>query len=132
MSAEEATPVVTIRRMSTHSVRFCQSCGGAANLRLVIDGLRRRSEAALRALDMIPIGMLLSVLEDHPVIVNRYARDLLSNLRSNSENLLSSSSCSPTRLTAGPKRHAREAFTKSPNLPNDCDGYDSSDIDPPT
>ncbi len=30
-----------------------------ANLRLVIDGLRRRSEAALRALDMIPIGMLV-------------------------------------------------------------------------
>jgi len=60
-----------------------------ANLRLVIDGLRRRSEAALRALDMIPIGMLVIGLEDHPVIVNRYARDLLSNLRSTSENLLS-------------------------------------------
>jgi DNA-binding CsgD family transcriptional regulator/PAS domain-containing protein len=61
----------------------------AAGLRLLVDSLRRRSEAALKALDMMPIGMIIFDLQNHPAIINRYARDLLSASRSASENLRS-------------------------------------------
>jgi DNA-binding CsgD family transcriptional regulator/PAS domain-containing protein len=60
-----------------------------ARLRLVLDNLRRCSEAAALALDMLPVGVLVVDSDDHPVLVNRYAREILSGLQSTSENLLS-------------------------------------------
>jgi DNA-binding CsgD family transcriptional regulator len=49
----------------------------AAGLQLLLDNLSRRSEAVLKALDMLPIGVMILDSRSQPVIVNRYARDLL-------------------------------------------------------
>jgi DNA-binding CsgD family transcriptional regulator len=54
----------------------------AAVLQLLIDHPRRRSEATLSAFDMLPIGVLIVDSRNQPVIVNRYARNLLPAWRS--------------------------------------------------
>ncbi len=89
-----------------------------ASLRLVVDRLRWRSEAALRLLDMIPIGMVIVGPEGHPVIVNRYARDLLSASGRNAENLLAMLQMQLDRAdhlrqsSRSPKVHERVAVSR--------------------
>jgi DNA-binding CsgD family transcriptional regulator len=49
----------------------------AAGLPSLFDRLRRRSDAVLTALDMLPIGVMILDSRNRPVIVNKYARDLV-------------------------------------------------------
>ncbi|MDB5394590.1 MAG: transcriptional regulator, LuxR family [Rhodospirillales bacterium] len=59
--------------MSAHTEQLHHDATG---LQLVVDTLRRRSQAALRALDILPVGVMILDSRNRPVIANRYARDL--------------------------------------------------------
>ena len=69
-----------------HDVETCRSLlpklQRAAVLELLIDHPRRRSEAILSAFDELPVGVMILDSRNQPVIVNRYARDLLPAWRS--------------------------------------------------
>jgi DNA-binding CsgD family transcriptional regulator len=61
----------------------------AAGLPTLFDGSGRRSDAVLQALDMLPIGVMFLDSRNRPVIVNRYARDLVPTWQSAAGRLLS-------------------------------------------
>ncbi len=69
-----------------HDVETCRSLlpklQRAAVLELLIDHPRRRSEAILSAFDKLPVGVMILDSRKQPVIVNRYARNLLPAWRS--------------------------------------------------